>query len=182
MKHRNGYLLLESVVSLSVILILISILYYSLFFSCNIKSKLEDKVELQQQANEMVKYVEDVIGNSKGIMSINSKYPNYESEGILINTTSITCKYKDVINDKDVKNKEISLKKNSNKLFINTLNSMGHSEQGGYEIGDYIDEMYISTYEQGKFIKIKLELSKNDEKFQTEFKVSIRNFEGEDDI
>ena len=112
MKHRNGYLLLESVVSLSVILIIISILYYSLFFSYNIKYKLEDKVELQQQANEMMKYVEEVIGNSKGIMSISTTYPNYESEDILINTTSIKCKYKDGTNDKDVKNKEISLKKN----------------------------------------------------------------------
>ena len=59
---------------------------------------------------------------------------------------------------------------------------MGNSEQGGYEIGDYIDNMYICIYEQGKFIKIKLELSKHDEKFQTEFKVNVRNFEGENDI
>lgn len=175
MKRKEGYLLLESIISLSVILIIISILYYLLFFSYNTKIKLEDKVELQQQANEMSRYIEETIGDSKGLISINSKKLNYGDS--IIDATSIKCRYKNEVNS--IKDKEISLKKNLNKLFINNLSNSGASEQGGYEIGDYIDNMYVSVYEQGKFIKIKLELSKNNEKFQTEFKVNIRNFEGE---
>ncbi|HSQ88683.1 hypothetical protein [Romboutsia sp.] len=172
MKRRGGYLLLESIISISVILIIMSILYYLLFFSYNIKTKFEDKVELQQQANEITKYIENIIGNSKGIISIDSKYSNYE--GNLINATSIKCKYKNGIKDK-----EISLKEDLNKLFINTLNDNGTAERGGYEIGDYIDNIYVYMYENGKFIKIKLELSKNDEKFDTEFNINIRNFKGD---
>lgn len=179
MKRRDGYLLLESVISISVILIIISILYYLLFFSYNIKTKFEDKVELQQQANEMIKYIENIIGNSKGIMSIDSNYTNYEAEDNLVDVTSIKCKYKNGIADKGIKDKEISLKKDLNKLFINTLNDNGTSERGGYEIGDYIDSMYVSMHENGKFIKIKLELSKNNEKFETEYKINIRNFKGD---
>lgn len=178
MKRRGGYLLLESIVSLSIIMILIGISYYLLFFCVDTKTRIEDKVELQQQANEMGKYIEDVIGNSKGIISINSKLNENSNE--LIETNSIKCKYKDEnTNDKNIKDKEISLKEDKSKLFINTLNYLGNSESGGYEIGDYIDKMYASVYEDGNFVKIKLKLSKNNQTYETEFDVYIRNFNGD---
>ncbi|MEG1142031.1 MAG: prepilin-type N-terminal cleavage/methylation domain-containing protein, partial [Clostridia bacterium] len=91
MKRRRGYLLLESVISLSIIMILISLLYYLLFFCIDIKTNTEDKIELQQQASEMSRYIEEIIGNSKGIMSINYKEKNNE----FVEVTSIKCKYRD---------------------------------------------------------------------------------------
>ena len=178
MKRRKGYLLLESVISLSIIMILISILYYLLFFCMNTKARIEDKIELQQQASEISKYIEEVIGNSKGVISIGSK--SNEESNRLIETNSIKCKYNDEdSSDKNIKDKEISLKEDKSKLFINTLNYLGNSESGGYEIGDYIDKMYAFAYENGNFVKIKLKLSKNNQIHETEFDVYIRNFNGD---
>lgn len=176
MKRRRGYLLLENIISIVIILIIVSILYYILFFTYNNKIRLENKVELQQQSNEIMKYIEEVIENSKGIISVNSKSIN---DGEIIDAISIKCRYKNDKFDTKIKDKEISLKKNSNKIFINTLNNSGNSESGGYEIGNYIDNIYINSEKNGKFIKIKLNLSKNNEKIDTEFKVNIRNFKGD---
>lgn len=178
MKRRKGYLLLESVISLSIIMILISISYYLLFFCMSTKTRIEDKIELQQQASEISKYIEEVIGNSKGVISIGSK--SSEDSNRLIETNSIKCKYNDdSSNNKNIKDKEISLKEDKSKLFINTLNYLGNSESGGYEIGDYIDKMYASVYEDGNFVKVKLKLSKNNQIYETEFDVFIRNFNGD---
>lgn len=178
MKRRKGYLLLESVISLSIIMILIVVLYYLLFFCMNTKTRIEDKIELQQQANEVSKYIEEVIGNSKGIISIRSKL-NEESNKLL-ETNSIKCKYRnESSSDKSIKDKEISLKEDKSKLFINTLNYLGNSESGGYEIGDYIDKMYAFVYEDGNFVKVRLKLSKNNQIHETEFDVFIRNFNGD---
>lgn len=176
MKRRNGFLLLESIVSLSLIVILVSMLYYLLFFCINIKDTVEDKIELQQQATEMSNYIEKIIGDSKGIL--NTEIDKNSNE--LVSVTSIKCKYRDeTIIDNSIKDKEVSLKTTNNKLFINTLNKQGQSESGGYEIGDYIDKIYIALYENGRFAKLKLELSKNNQKYETEFDIYIRNFKGE---
>ena len=83
----------------------------------------------------------------------------------------IKCKYKNSY--RDVKDKEISYKRN-HKLFINTLNSRGNSESGGYEIGDYVD--FISVMIQGNKVSVKLSLSKNNEKYETYFKSYIKEF------
>ncbi|MEG1141522.1 MAG: hypothetical protein RSE41_03575 [Clostridia bacterium] len=39
--------------------------------------------------------------------------------------------------------------------------------------------MYVSIYENGNFIKLKLKLSKNEQSYENEFDVYIRNFNGE---
>ena len=57
MKRKNGFLLLESVLSITIIVMLVSILYYLLFFCINIKVGIENKVELQQQAIELENYI-----------------------------------------------------------------------------------------------------------------------------
>ena len=62
----------------------------------------------------------------------------------------------------------------NHKLFINTLNSRGNSESGGYEIGDYVD--FISVMIQGNKVAVKLSLSKNNEKYETYFKSYIKEF------
>ena len=73
MKYRKGYILIESVITLSVIMILASIIYSIVHLSINIKLNIEDKIELQQQAMEITNYIDELIGNSKGIIGITSK-------------------------------------------------------------------------------------------------------------
>ncbi|MEF9992510.1 MAG: hypothetical protein RRZ84_00120 [Romboutsia sp.] len=178
MKSRGGYLLLESVMSLAIISTIVAILYTIIFLSSNIKTSLEDKVELQQQAIEISRHIEEVIGNSMGIISITPKDNNNET---LRDVVSIKCKYKDsTLNpDSTIKNKEISLKKDLDKLFINTVTANGISESGGYEIGDYIDNLYIGMSDDNKCANILLKLSKNNQTYETKFRVYIRNFKGD---
>lgn len=180
MKSSKGYLLLEGIISLALIVTLILILNSLLYQTINIKNNIEDKVELQQQAGEISKHIEDLIGNSKGIISIKTRQNMPYNNTILKDVSSIKCKYKDENSSSGIKDKELSLKTNTNKLFINNLNNNGLSEQGGYEIGCYIDNIYIGIYDDNKYANIKLKLSKNNQTYETEFKVYIRNFKGED--
>ena len=176
MKRKNGFLLLESVISITIIVMLVSILYYLLFFCINIKVGIENKVELQQQAIELENYIQKIIGESKGILNTELS----KNSTNLVSVKSIKCKYRDeLISDNTIKDKELSLKTNTNKLFVNTLNKNGYSESGGYEIGDYVDNMYIALQEDGRIAKLKLELSKNNQKYSTEFNIYIRNIKEE---
>ena len=103
MKYRKGYILIESVITLSVIMILASIIYSIVHLSINIKLNIEDKIELQQQAMEITNYIDELIGNSKGIIGITSK----EEINNFLSVTSIKCKYKDSSNK--LQDKEIML-------------------------------------------------------------------------
>ena len=91
MKCKKGYILIESVITLSIIMILSSIIYLILDLSLNMKSNIEDKIELQQQAIEITNYIDELIGNSKGIIGIISK----EEINNFLSVTSIKCKYKE---------------------------------------------------------------------------------------
>ena len=176
MKRKNGFLLLESVLSITIIVVIVSTLYYLLFFCINIKVGIENKVELQQQAIELENYIQKIIGESKGILNTELS----KNSTNLVSVKSIKCKYRDeLISDNTIKDKELSLKTNTNKLFINTLNKNGYSESGGYEIGVYVDNMYIALQEDGRIAKLKLELSKNNQKYSTEFDIYIRNIKEE---
>ena len=150
MKCKKGYILIESVITLSIIMILSSIIYLILDLSLNMKSNIEDKIELQQQAIEITNYIDELIGNSKGIIGIISK----EEINNFLSVTSIKCKYKE--DDNKLKDKEIKFIPSSNKLFIKDVTA-----SSGYEIGDYVDKILISKQNSGKIIDIKLELSKN---------------------
>ena len=117
--------------------------------------------------------INKTIENSDGIISIRDLNGNTISGDTpsYVNVNSIKCKYKNSY--RHVKDKEISYKRN-HKLFINTLNSRGNSESGGYEIGDYVD--FISVMIQGNKVSVKLSLSKNNEKYETYFKSYIKEF------
>lgn len=180
MKNKGGYLLLEGTISLALTVTLVLVLNSLLFQSINIKNNIEDKIELQQQASEIQNHINGLIGNSKGIISIKTRQNMAYDNTILKDVSSIKCKYKDDTTDNLIKDKELSLKTNNNKLFINSLNSAGNSEPGGYEIGDYIDNIYIGISSDGKSADIKLKLSKNEQIHETEFKVYIRNIKGEE--
>ena len=169
MKCKKGYILIESVITLSIIMILSSIIYLILDLSLNMKSNIEDKIELQQQAIEITNYIDELIGNSKGIIGIISK----EAINNVLSVTSIKCKYKE--DDNKLKDKEIKFIPSSNKLFIKDVTA-----SSGYEIGDYVDKILISKQNSGKIIDIKLELSKNKQVYKTNFTIDIINFKEED--
>ena len=115
MKHKYGYLLLESVVSLSSMVIIILVLYSIFLSTINLKLKVEDKIELQQQSLEIIKSMEGIISNSMGIMNVS----NYEET--FKKTTSIKCRYLDENNNEEgISNKEIILNERRNKLFVNS--------------------------------------------------------------
>ncbi|WP_296645069.1 hypothetical protein [Romboutsia sp. 13368] len=168
MKYKKGYILIESVITLTVIMILSSIIYSIFNLTINIKTNIEDKIELQQQAMEITDYIDELISNSKGIIGITSK------EGVdgFLSVTSIKCKYKNDTNK--LKDKEIKFIPSSNKLFIKDVTAYS-----GYEIGDYVDKILISNDYNDKIIDIILELSKNKQVYKTKFTVDILNFEGE---
>ena len=169
MKCKKGYILIESVITLSIIMILSSIIYLILDLSLNMKSNIEDKIELQQQAIEITNYIDELIGNSKGIIGIISK----EEINNFLSVTSIKCKYTE--DDNKLKDKEIKFIPSSNKLFIKDVTA-----SSGYEIGDYVDKILISKQNSGKIIDIKLELSKNKQVYKTNFTIDIINFKEED--
>ena len=164
MKYRKGYILIESVITLSVIMILASIIYSIVHLSINIKLNIEDKIELQQQAMEITNYIDELIGNSKGIIGITSK----EEINNFLSVTSIKCSNK-------LQDKEIKFIPSSNKLFIKDVTA-----SSGYEIGDYVDKVLISKENSDKIIDIKLKLSKNKQIYETKFTIDIINFKGED--
>ena len=172
MKNRKGYILLESIISLFIIITISLSLYSFLYFTNEYKKSIEDKVELYEQGEEMCFQINKTIENSDNIMSIRDLNGNIISNDTYsyVKVNSIKCKYRNEYrNEKD---KEISYKSN-HKLFINTLNTSGGSEAGGYEIGDYVD--FISVIKKGNKITIKLSLSKNKEKYETIFHSYIKD-------
>ncbi|WP_455538173.1 hypothetical protein [Terrisporobacter sp.] len=173
MKNKKGYLLLESVISLFIV-ITISLSLYSLMLFCSkYKVSVEDKVELHEQGEEMCYQINKTIENSDEIMSVRDLNGNTITGDTpsYVKVNSIKCKYKNTYrNEKD---REISYK-NNHKLFINTLNSRGNSEAGGYEIGDYIN--FISVMINKNKVSVKLSLSKNNQKYETYFKSYIKDF------
>ncbi len=172
MKSKKGYILLEVVVSLGVIFIITGILYQLLFVSINIKDSIEDKIELQQQGREVIEHIENTIGNSKGIINIQSSGGLEE----LIATKSIRCRYKEDGNSYK-KDKEIIFRPNYRKIFINNLSWDDNSQPGGYEIGDYIENLYIGINNNKRIVKITVELKKNKEVYKVEKTINILNFE-----
>lgn len=173
MKSRKGYLLLEVLISLSIIITISLSLYSFLFYTNTYKNMIEDKVELYEQGEEMYYQINKTIENSDGIISIRDLNGNVICGNTLsyITVNSIKCKYKNQY--RNYKDKEISYKRNK-KLFINTLNNNGNSEVGGYEIGDYVDSISIKIEDNKIFVK--LQLSKNNEKYETDFKSYIKEF------
>ncbi|MCC0648339.1 hypothetical protein [Clostridioides sp. ZZV15-6598] len=172
MKRKCGYLLLESAVSLTVIVVLVITLYSIFILTMNLKVKIEDKMELQQQSIEITKSIEGIISNSRGIINLSSNDESFKK------MTSIKCRYVDentTDNEEYTSNKEIILNERRNKLFVNSLNGES-SQAGGYEIGDYVDEMYVSMSNNGEYVNIILKLSKRNQKYETEFKVKVWNF------
>ena len=174
MNNKKGYLLLESVISLFVVLTISLSLYFFIYYCSKYKQSIEDKIELCEQGEEMHYQINKMIEDSNFIISIRDLNGKTTYGDVLSYTkiSSLKCKYKNEYRN-DKKDKELSYKRN-HKLFINTLYSNGNSESGGYEIGDYVD--FVEVKINKNKVSIKLTLSKNKEKYETKFHSYIKNF------
>ena len=179
MKHKDGYILLETIVSLFIILLILMTLYSTILVSNNNKIKIEDRVELSQQMEEIDYQLKNLIGSGIDIINITTVdkkvVSNLEyNHNYNISSVKINFKNQDNESNSNLKNKEISLKSNNRKLFINTLSSNNVSESGGYEIGDYVKSIYFKL-ENPKLVSITLCLQKNDTTFEKNIKIYMKS-------
>lgn len=164
MKTKNGYLIIEASLSICISLIIIIGLYGLLFSSLKIYKKIHSSIEIQQQGIEIQKHIEKEL--SEGIEVVNVKTQNNQiltSKNFEFKNV-ISIKYKPIDRLSSMGLDELFLNKKTQKIFIKRRNSAS-----GYEIGDYLDNMYISKEKDGELIRIKLELSKNKQLNTVEF-------------
>ena len=172
--NKNGYMIIEGVLSISIMLIITGLIYQLLFYNVKIKEDIENNTELQQQALESISHIEKIIQKSRGIINI-KECGSFEN---LNKVKAIKCRYK-TEDSVGIKDKEILYKSQYDKLFINNLSSGGGSLSGGYEIGDYITNLYIGINESRDMVKVKVELEKNKYNYNIEKVINILNFEGD---
>ena len=167
--NNRGYFLIEVVLSISIIPIICLILYNTLFQTINTKEYIENKNELKQQALEVIDSIEYIIQNSKSIINDYDCGKNLELKPI----KSIKCEYKD---EDYEQNKEIIYKSQYDKIFINDLNKYNQTQSGGYEIGNYITNMYIGISDTKNIVKVKIKLQKENTDYEIEKIIKIHNF------
>lgn len=166
MKARGGYLVLENIVSVITTSIILITLYGLLFSTLNIYQKIHSSIEIQQQGTEIQYYIEKELKNNieiANIKTIDNKNMDLED---LENEDIVSIKYKPIDRLDNLGFDEIFFNKKSNKIFIKRNNSAT-----GYEIGNYLDHIYISKTTGGKGMNIKLELSKNKQKQDIKFSI-----------
>lgn len=150
MKVRQGYILLEVIVCTFIMSMLIMVLYSVTISAINTKDNIEDKIELNQQAEEMEYHIKNIVENSINIINItttDNEVIETLQENKTYNVLSIKLNFKsddENINSKNKKdNQEISFKRDIKKIFINTLYDDNSNKAGGYEIGDYVESIKI---------------------------------------
>ena len=128
MKARQGYILLEVIVCTFIMSMLIMVLYSVTISAINTKDNIEDKIELNQQAEEMEYHIKNIVENSINIINItttDNEVIETLQENKTYNVLSIKLNFKsddENINSKNKKdNQEISFKRDLKKIFINTL-------------------------------------------------------------
>lgn len=178
MRFKEGYILLEVIVSLFIMVIIIGCLYCIVITSNDAKNNIEDRIELSQQSEEIDYQIKNLIEGCTNIINITTVDKKVISDleygnSYYVLSIKLNLKNDQNKNDSSLKNKEISLKNDTRKLFINTLNKNNFSESGGYEIGDYIKSICIKL-ENPKLISIILDLEKNDIVLKKEIKLYIR--------
>ena len=126
MKARQGYILLEVIVCTFIMSMLIMVLYSVTISAINTKDNIEDKIELNQQAEEMEYHIKNIVENSINIINItttDNEVIEMLQENKTYNVLSIKLNFKsddENINSKNKKdNQEISFKRDLKKIFIN---------------------------------------------------------------
>lgn len=183
MKVRQGYILLEVIVCTFIMSIIIMALYSVTISAINTKDNIEDKIELNQQAEEMEYHIKSIVENSINIINItttDNEVIEKLQENKIYNVLSIKLNVKsddENINSKNKKdNQEISFKRDTKKIFINTLYDDNSNKPGGYEIGDYVKSIKIKM-ESPKLICIIINLEKDKVILEKEMKLLIKSNE-----
>ena len=183
MKVRQGYILLEVIVCTFIMSMLIMVLYSVTISAINTKDNIEDKIELNQQAEEMEYHIKNIVENSINIINItttDNEVIETLQENKTYNVLSIKLNFKsddENINSKNKKdNQEISFKRDIKKIFINTLYDDNSNKAGGYEIGDYGESIKIKI-ESSKLICIIINLEKDKVTLEKEMKLFIKSNE-----
>lgn len=166
MKTKNGYLIIEASLSICISLLITIGLYGLLFSSLKIYKKIHSSIEIQQQGIEIQKHIEKELNEGIEVVSIKTQNNQVLTSKNFDFKNVISIKYKPIDRLSSMGLDELFLNKKTQKIFIKRRNSMS-----GYEIGDYLDNMYISKEKDGELISIKLELSKNKQLNIIEFKL-----------
>lgn len=164
MKVKKGYLMLEVCISMGTMFIIISIIYWIFFSSLSIYKRINSSVEIQQQGIEIQGHVEKELCDGIEIISVKTRENNIINSRDFDITDVISIKYKPINRDVSLGLDELYLNTRSNKIFIKRRNAAS-----GYEIGDYLDNIYISKKKDGKIVNIELKLSKNTQKYFNKF-------------
>ncbi len=127
MKARQGYILLEVIVCTFIMSMLIMVLYSVTISAINTKDNIEDKIELNQQAEEMEYHIKNIVENSINIINItttDNEVIETLQENKIYNVLSIKLNFKsddENINSKNKKdNQEISFKRDIKKIYGKT--------------------------------------------------------------
>ena len=183
MKVRQGYILLEVIVCTFIMSMLIMVLYSVTISAINTKDNIEDKIELNQQAEEMEYHIKNIVENSINIINItttDNEVIETLQENKTYNVLSIKLNFKsddENINSKNKKyNQEISFKRDIKKIFINTLYDDNSNKAGGYEIGDYVESIKIKI-ESSKLIGIIINLENAKVTLEKEMNLFIKSNE-----
>ena len=183
MKARQGYILLEVIVCTFIMSIIIMALYSVTISAINTKDNIEDKIELNQQAEEMEYHIKNIVENSINIINItttDNEVIETLQENKTYNVLSIKLNFKsddENINSKNKKdNQEISFKRDIKKIFVNTLYDDNSNKPGGYEIGDYVESIKIKM-ESPKLICVIINLEKDKVILDKEMKLLIKSDE-----
>ncbi|MDY5212528.1 type IV pilus modification PilV family protein [Intestinibacter sp.] len=177
-KKRKGYILLEVIISVFIMSIIVTCLYNIISVSSKANKNIEDRIELSQQLEEISSQIRPLVEECVNIINITTVDRNVIQDleyGKVYNVSSIKLNFKNDENKNNLtlKNREISYKKVSKKLFINTLYANNSSESGGYEIGDYVKSISIKK-ENSNIICIILNLEKNNIEVEKSIKLYVR--------
>ena len=173
MRKRSGYVLLEIIISVFIMSIIITCLLSIMAVINRANKNIEDRIELSQQTEEITSQITPLIEES--MYTIDRKTIQNLELGKEYDVLSIKLNFKNSENENNIalKNREISYKKSSKKLFINTLRSNNASETGGYEIGDYVKSIRIKK-ESSNIICLILNLEKNNMEVEKSIKLYVR--------
>lgn len=166
MNRKSGYLLLETSISVCIMVIIISGLYTLMFLGIKFYNNIHSSIEIQQQGLEVQRTIEKELKNRVNVYNVKTENNEIITSNNFDYKKVISIKYKPVDREDKLGLDELFLNKRTQKVFIKRRNA-----SSGYEIGDYIDNMYISKDKDGKIINIKLDLSKSNQKYSTSFKI-----------
>lgn len=164
MQVRKGYLILENIISIGITGIILITLYGIFFSTINMYFKVNSIVEIQQQGLELQNHIEKELNDNvevKSIKTVNNKNiiaSEFEEQDV------ISIKFKPINRDDSQGLDEIYLNNRTNKVFIKRKNAVS-----GYEIGNYLDNLYIEKLKDGKIINLKLKLSKDNQNYEVKF-------------